>query len=318
MIRLRFQQNRRGFLRAIAIVCSTTACAAFGQPAVAPTPPTIVDIGSSFYDFERLQLTSVDGERHYRVYIARPKRQPPPNGYPVIYLLDGNAALMALSEAQLETLDAGGVPPVIVAIGYEISSRLDITARTYDYTPPLSATEPTLDDSGGGRRAGGADVFLDFLEERIKPAVETRAPIDRQQQTLWGHSYGGLFVLHALFLRPGTFQRYAAGDPSLWWHDGFIVKQEEKLPFALPNDGLRLLLMVGVPAAPAEQSRPEAAARADTGQRRPRRVISPTIARTLVERLNRRQRLQAEFEQVDGASHAEMLAISLERTLAWK
>jgi len=42
-----------------------------------------------------------------------------------------------------------------------------------------------------------------------------------------GHSYGGLFALHALLRRPQFFSRYAAAAPSLWWQDGFILREAE-------------------------------------------------------------------------------------------
>ncbi|MBF3166256.1 ferric enterobactin esterase PfeE, partial [Pseudomonas aeruginosa] len=71
--------------------------------------------------------------------------------------------------------------------------------------------------------SGGADAFLDLLRDGMRPAVAAQAPLDTARQTLWGHSYGGLLVLHALFTRPGEFARYAAASPSLWWRDGAIL-----------------------------------------------------------------------------------------------
>jgi predicted alpha/beta superfamily hydrolase len=40
-------------------------------------------------------------------------------------------------------------------------------------------------------------VFLDLLQDRILPQVRQQVALDATQLSLWGHSYGGLFVLHA-------------------------------------------------------------------------------------------------------------------------
>ncbi len=70
------------------------------------------------------------------------------------------------------------------------------------------------------RKNGGADQFLKFIENRVKPAAEKLAPLNKSGQTLWGHSYGGLFVLYVLSSSPDSFQSYASADPSLWWNGG--------------------------------------------------------------------------------------------------
>lgn len=190
-----------------------------------PVGPTIADVQSSSYRFERITMASVDGKRHYRVQIGIPKSPAPAAGYPVIYMLDGNAALATLTSADLSHLSTRSAP-VIVALGYDTEARLDTMARAYDYTPPAPrAAGATEEVVVRGRPGGGADVFLDLIVSQIKPAVQALAPIDPSRQTLWGHSYGGLFTLYTLLTRPELFQRYVAGDPSIWWGDGTILQR---------------------------------------------------------------------------------------------
>lgn len=56
-----------------------------------------------------------------------PDKAPPAAGYPVLYMLDGNAVMDKLNDALLQQLSAGS-PPVIVAIGYQTTLPFDTAA----------------------------------------------------------------------------------------------------------------------------------------------------------------------------------------------
>ena len=59
-----------------------------------------------------------------------PDKAPPAAGYPVLYMLDGNAVMDKLDDAFLQQLFAGS-PPVIVAIGYQTALPFDTAARAW-------------------------------------------------------------------------------------------------------------------------------------------------------------------------------------------
>ena len=102
---------RRALLIAVCGVAVLAAAPALAQPAAAArVDRTIADVGSAYYGFERLSVTSEDGARVYRVWIATPKRPAPPGGYPVAWLLDGDAALTRIDEGLLARLDAATRP----------------------------------------------------------------------------------------------------------------------------------------------------------------------------------------------------------------
>ena len=96
------------------------------------------------YRFSTLDLDSADGQRHYRLWVGKPARPAPAAGYPVLWMLDGNAALSALEPAELERL-AGGQAPLLVAVGYRTEQRIERTARTRDYTPWVAGLEAQVD-----------------------------------------------------------------------------------------------------------------------------------------------------------------------------
>ncbi|MEN5108213.1 alpha/beta hydrolase [Pseudomonas sp. TWI672] len=251
------------------------------------------------YRFSHLDLDSADGQRHYRLWVGKPNRPAPAAGYPVLWMLDGNAALGALDSAQLGKL-AAGQAPLLVAVGYQTEQRIERTGRTYDYTPAIAGLAEQRDPLTH-LPSGGVDAFLDLLTERMRPMVAGVAPIDPQRQTLWGHSYGGLAVLHALFTRPGAFSDYAAASPSLWWHDGAIVRQAQGLQQRLGNNRPTLLLMRGGD----EPSSPRAPVTGDA--QRP--------AQTLAAALLKVRGLQVRFERFAGLGHGPMLAASLHRVV---
>jgi predicted alpha/beta superfamily hydrolase len=43
---------------------------------------------------------------------------------------------------------------------------------------------------------------------------------------IFGHSLGGLAVLHALFTRPAVYAAFLAIDPSIWWNDRVLLQAE--------------------------------------------------------------------------------------------
>ncbi|MGO3986873.1 alpha/beta hydrolase [Pseudomonas sp. SAS7] len=247
------------------------------------------------YRFTQLDLDSADGQRHYRLWVGTPNRPAPASGYPVLWMLDGNAALGALDSQQLAKL-AAGQAPLLVAVGYQTEQRIERAGRTYDYTPALPGQAEQRDPLTG-QPSGGVDAFLDLLTERMRPMVAGLAPIDLQRQTLWGHSYGGLAVLHALFTRPGAFSDYAAASPSLWWHDGAIVHEAQGLEQRLGNTPARLLLMRGS----EEPANPRAQVKGDV--ERPARELAADLAKV--------KGLQVRFERFEGLDHGQMLGASL-------
>ena len=251
------------------------------------------------YRFSQLDLDSVDGQRHYRLWIGKPDRPAPAAGYPVLWMLDGNAALGALDSAQLQQL-AAGQAPLLVAVGYQTEQRIERAGRTYDYTPALPGQTEQRDPLTG-QPSGGVDAFLDLLTQRMRARVAEVAPIDLQRQTLWGHSYGGLAVLHALFTRPGAFSDYAAASPSLWWHDGAIVREAQGLQQRLGDSRPTLLLMRGG----EEPSNPRAPVKGDV--ERPARDLATDLAKV--------PGLQVRFERFEGLGHGPMLPASLRKVI---
>lgn len=132
--------------------------------------------------------------------------------FPVLVLLDGPEQL-AHTESLVRFLARGDKSPemIIVAVAN--------TQRSRDLTPALPADAKTPRPVNSEAATGGANAFLAFLSDELLPTVDQRyrtAP----WRGLLGHSYGGLFGLHALVQKPELFRAYLLASPSLWWGDG--------------------------------------------------------------------------------------------------
>ncbi|MFX3635388.1 MAG: alpha/beta hydrolase [Candidatus Pristimantibacillus sp.] len=200
--------------------------------------------------YEERTLIGSHKQLEYRIMIAIPKDAPPENGYPIIYALDGDAVFQTLSEAaRLQTRKPHGYDPaVIVGIGYPSKEPFDMNRRCYDFTMPAQAENlPVRPNGQEWPEHGGADAFLDFIESELKLEIAQDYPIDSSRQSIFGHSLGGLFVLHALFTRPQMFQSYVAGSPSIWWNNRMVLQEIDNFESFLLQEANkpRLMLTIG-------------------------------------------------------------------------
>ena len=162
----------------------------------------------------------------YRIFVHVPDGEPPAAGWPVLYMTDGNAVIATAADA----LRAQASYPkgtnvckgMIVAIGYPTDNAYDPLRRSWDLSPPPGAEYPPFFENTPVVRTGGADQFLGFLLQTLRPWLERHYPIDRSAQTLFGHSFGGLFALYALSQHPDAFRNWVAASPAIYWEDGIV------------------------------------------------------------------------------------------------
>ncbi|WP_088230037.1 alpha/beta hydrolase [Bacillus cereus] len=178
--------------------------------------------------------------KEYQIHISKPKQLAPESGYPVIYVLDGNAFFQTFHEAiKIQSFRAektGVSPAIIVGIGYPIEGAFSGEERCYDFTPSvISKDAPLKPDGKPWSKTGGAHSFFTFIEEELKPQIENKFEIDKGKQTLFGHSLGGLFALHILFTNIKAFQNYFISSPSIWWNNESVLEKEENLINELNN-----------------------------------------------------------------------------------
>lgn len=189
----------------------------------------------------RLQVEAPHG-RTYVLWVSAIGKAPP-GGYPVMFLLDGHAAIHELTQSPPSP--AVTAPVLLVAVGTPGSAYFDVKARAYDYTPDPGLGHPVMDPRMPDRAAGGAEAFLATLLGPIQQAVAARWPLDPRHRGLWGHSYGGLFTLYTLLRHGRAFQFYAPTSPSLWWYAPFPQQLASAFQPGQPGSDACLLLSQG-------------------------------------------------------------------------
>lgn len=268
---------------------------------------TVADRVSADYRFERFVVRSADGNRSWRVHLGIPRGATPATGRAGFWMLDGNAALQEFDPQLLQEL-AQGAAPVLVFIGHDNELRVDSVARTHDYTP----LQELPDALGAAVRGGGAEQLLATIDRRIHAELAQRVALDASRQTLWGHSLGGLFVLHALYARSSTFTAYAAASPSLWWREGALLGAPEQQFLAAPGQRARqLLLMLGGSErerdfSVRDLSNPRVVAHLERVS-----VVPVDAVPQLAQRLRAVPLLHVDYHEFPGVGHGPMLRASL-------
>jgi hypothetical protein len=213
----------------------------------------------------------------YTIFISAPQGAPPSGGFPVLYVLDANAWFGLASEiARLDELENG--PSIVVGVGYAVHTLYDDSRRDYDFTlgPPL-----TPQPGSAAKKFGGAAAFLDFLRHELRDTVGKVYPIDRHRQSLFGHSLGGYFVLHALFVAPDAFATYAAASPAIWWDDAKLKAEEKAFTARFGTIGARPTVLITVGGLEQELGAADTALITKMYSMNPAAFGAATLAQTL-------------------------------------
>lgn len=227
----------------------TLALSGAGATAAAPPEPegVVVVDGARFQDFHS-RVT----DRDYRLFISVPDVPAPKRGFPVVYVLDGNSHFQtAVSVARAQSLFGEIRPAIVVGVGYPLS-RFDeiLRTRNRDLTTPITAEALARMPPNPGltpENTGGLDAFLEMIETEVKPRVFRLAAVDTSDETLFGHSLGGLAVVRALMTRTDSYRTFVSASPSLFWNDRAILADEASLAGRIRAGRVapRVLLMAG-------------------------------------------------------------------------
>jgi len=196
-----------------------------------------------------IRFTSAIDKEPYTIQVSIPLWPAPKGDYPVIYMLDGE---LYFSGAAIESDALADKGAVVVGIGHDTFNSKAVTLRyaggkpgrpmngdasidafnilrNRDFRWPAKPEHraPPVVEAVIGPEDGHLDAFLQVIEKEIKPKIEALVPIDRANQALFGHSLGGLAVVHALFTEPTAFRTFIAASPALWYDGGAVLDGEK-------------------------------------------------------------------------------------------
>lgn len=169
-----------------------------------------------------------DAGRTYRVFIAAPTGPAPPEGFPVLFMLDASVFFGTVVETvrlRARRPDATGVgAALIVGVDCGIAGREE---RDREYSWP-----------------GNAPTLLQFMTGRLRELLAADYSVNWNRQILLGHSLGGFFVLYTLVTKPAAFNAYVALSPSIWTNRAFLFDGAQALSLK-PADEARVFISIG-------------------------------------------------------------------------
>ncbi|USP79800.1 hypothetical protein yc1106_07074 [Curvularia clavata] len=179
--------------------------------------------------------SATNGSWEYQIQVAWPLNWTSREESSVVetmYVLDGNALGLTATEAlrRRRPVEFNMPDCIVVSIGYPetIEDSPYSTHRSYDYQPPVCDDCPLPAVPGV---PSNADNFIDFIDSALRPWVRNtvfpKADFDRD--ALYGHSFGGLFVLYALTVRPDLFDTFLSASPALFFNDNYVFNNAEFL-----------------------------------------------------------------------------------------
>ncbi|MFA5647728.1 MAG: alpha/beta hydrolase-fold protein [Bacteroidales bacterium] len=185
-------------------------------------PKQLVSTASKnvFFTPTSIEIPQLDRRRTVRVYF-------PPNyssrqGFPVVYLLDGQnvfdkstafADEWKVDEVMDSLFQQRGLSCIVIAVYHGEEQRIN------EYTP----WENDKKEGGDGEK------FAKFIVKDLKPYIDKyyRVIPDRENTTIIGSSMGGLMALYLALEYPKIFGKVAVFSPTLSWSPDIFTKIEK-------------------------------------------------------------------------------------------
>lgn len=290
------------------------------QPSAHNTAAPSVPVTLAGVTYTDLKFDNAD--QPHRIFLYRPDKPPPPQGWPILYLTDGNACFATAIDAlkvqasypKGTNIDEG----IVVAIGYPTDEPYDPLRRSWDLSPPPGRVYPPFYPNTPDVKTGGGALFLALIEDELKPWIERQVPIDRSRQALFGHSFGGLFALYALFSKPQAFSSWIAASPAIYWEDANILSLEKEF-LANLDAPLDIELHLSAGEYEGEKLAPFHKGTADEQRRQESAKETRTIdlAREMTQRWAALASFTgtATFEEYAGENHMSVLPVALNRAV---
>jgi predicted alpha/beta superfamily hydrolase len=171
---------------------------------------------------------------------------------PSSYLVDGNAYFYTAVDIsrRLEYLNSSKT--IVVGIGYPPGKHVYDFRRGPDLTPKAPEYDMPLDKHGNPRTDisfGEADEFLSWIQTDVMPSVEKNLfptrNLSQGRKALFGHSYGGIFTLNAMYTKPFLFDTFIAASPITWWNKDFLIRELEPAFYRKDISPVSLILAWG-------------------------------------------------------------------------
>lgn len=193
-------------------------------------------------ELRKLQSKYVDQEYSLEIYFP-PSYSDTSKSFPVLYLLDSDKSFgMAKNIVEWLLLNNEIREVIIVGISYREGFTNWWSKRSRDYTP----TKDTSKKFGEWPLAGGANNFIKFLKHELIPFIDLNYRTLKNDRSIAGLSFGGLFCTYVLFTEQALFKNYImSGAAPLFWDNKIIFDIEAKYFISNKNLSATVFTAVG-------------------------------------------------------------------------
>lgn len=148
----------------------------------------------------------------FEIYVSTPAKLDTNTSYDVVYYCDANLKSGKALRELLKRNDYKTKVDKTIFVGIGHIGNFHVLRRRDFILPRIQ----NGDTAGHTIDYGQVENFYQFLKTELVPKINSTYKTNPGNNSLIGHSLGGLFVFYCLFKNESLFKNYYALSPSLW------------------------------------------------------------------------------------------------------
>ena len=176
-----------------------------------------------------IERSSIVGDS-FEIYTSLPKSFDASKQYNVVYYCDANLKSGKVLRNFLSSSQYDDKLSNTIFIGVGHIGNYHILRRRDFILPTIKGT----DTVGRSVNYGQVEKFYSFLKDELIPSVNSKFKTNQSNNSILGHSLGGLFAFYCLFKSDDLFSKYFALSPALWI-DKYSIYKFNKIKEGFPD-----------------------------------------------------------------------------------
>jgi predicted alpha/beta superfamily hydrolase len=156
----------------------------------------------------------------FEIYITVPKRVDTVKQLSVMYYLDANINSGKKLREMISRPEFSDKVNKTIFVGIGHLGDFHVLRRRDFILPEIK----NGDTAGASVNYGQIENFYQFLKTELIPFIDSTYKINSNNNSILGHSFGGLFAFYCLFKNDTLFKNFYALSPSLWVDNYAIYK----------------------------------------------------------------------------------------------
>ncbi|HMD00856.1 MAG TPA: alpha/beta hydrolase-fold protein [Ferruginibacter sp.] len=167
----------------------------------------------------------------FEIYISTPLKADRTKVYDVIYYCDANLKSGKKLREMINDPSYADKVGKTIFVGIGHIGNYHVLRRRDFILPEIK----NGDTSGLSKNYGQAEHFYQFLKMELIPMINTKYRTNTSNNSILGHSLGGLFAFYCLFKNESLFKNFYALSPALWT-DRYVIYDFNKLDRGIKQD----------------------------------------------------------------------------------